>query len=205
MDRISSVLPDARLIVSLRNPTERAWSHYWMMRTRGRESRRFETAFSSEAAALAADPEAPGVFYLSHSLYDRHLERLDRLYPRHRVHISIFERMVADPVSTYRSLTRFLGVDQSFVPPNLGEPVNAFARFRSVRARRIGRRLPGMAGRIVGRLNTRRDAVRPVLDAATRQRLDEYFAPHVRRVEERLEVEIPEWPSSASSSAAGAT
>src|SRR5688572_14326389 len=36
--RIAHDLPDARLIVVLRNPVDRAYSHYWRNRSRGREN-----------------------------------------------------------------------------------------------------------------------------------------------------------------------
>lgn len=200
MDRIAATLPEARLIVSLRNPSERAWSHYWLLRSRGRESRSFEAVFEQEAAALSAGSPPAGVIYLPHSRYDEHLERLFRLFAPSQVHISIFERMVAEPEPFYRSVTRFLHVDPSFVPENLGDPVNAFVGFRSLRLRRLTQRLPQPAARVVGRFNSLRGAPRPTMEDATRRRLDRYFAPHVRRVEELLGYEVPEWrPPSADS------
>lgn len=200
MDRIAATLPEARLIVSLRNPSERAWSHYWLLRSRGRESRSFEAVFEQEAASSTGGSAPTGVIYLPHSRYDQHLERLFRLFRPSQVHISIFERMVAEPESFYHSVTRFLHVDSSFVPANLGDPVNAFVGFRSLRLRRLTQRLPRTAGRVVGRLNSRRGAPRPLMEDATRRRLDQYFAPHVHRVEELLGYEVPEWrPRSAGS------
>lgn len=194
MTRIAATLPTARLIASLRNPVDRAWSHYGLVKARGREPRTFGEAIGEERAALAANgPDAPGVFYLSHGFYDVHLERCFGLFDRTQVAVTIFERMAADPAPVYRSLCNHLGVDPSFVPANLGEPVNPFVTFRSLRLRAAARRLPSPLGRVVGRINTRRNVAAPPLDPADRSRLAEFYAPHIARTEEILGQEIPEW------------
>ncbi len=194
MHRIAEVLPKVRLVASLRDPVERTWSHYGLLQARGRETRTFEAALDTEEAALAEHgPNAPGVVYLYHSAYDVHLERVYRLFGRQQLHVSIFERMVKDPAATYRSICRFLGVDDTFVPPNLGRAVNPQVGFRSLRIRSWSKRLPVPLRRVVDRLNTRQAARRPDLSPALRARLQEYFAPRVRRVEELLGDELPEW------------
>ncbi len=194
MTRIAATLPRARLIASLRNPVDRAWSHYGLVQARGREPRTFAEALDEETAALAAGgPDAPGVFYLSHGLYDVHLERCFRLFDRTQVAVTIFERMAADPEPVYRRLCSHLGVDPAFVPANLGEPVNPFVTFRSLRLRTAAQRLPSPLGRVVARFNTRRNVAAPPLDPATRTRLTDFYAPHVARTEELLGTPIPEW------------
>lgn len=194
MLRIAATLPDAKLIASLRNPVARAWSHYLLLRERGREQRSFPAALDDEMAAIAADgPDASGVFYLTHGLYDVHLARCFDLFSRAQLAVSIFERMAADPGPVYGMLCEHVGVDPSFVPANLGEPVNPFVTFRSLRVRAIARRLPAPLGRVVARLNTRRPEAPPVLDETTRRRLADFYAPHVRRTEELLDAPIPEW------------
>lgn len=194
MARIAEVIPSVRMIASLRNPVDRAWSHYGLLTARGREGRTFEAAINDEISAIESDgPDADGIFYLYHSLYDVHLERAYRLFPEAQIHVSIFERMAADPADTYRDLCAFLGVDPSFVPEHLGVRVNAFVTFRSLRVRDLSRRLPSPVERLVARLNTRRTALPPVLDGAVRRRLEHYFAPRIARVEDLLGQRIPEW------------
>ncbi len=50
--RMHELLPDARLIVLLRNPARRAYSHYWHERDKGREKLSFEAAIDAEPARL---------------------------------------------------------------------------------------------------------------------------------------------------------
>jgi len=199
MDRIAAVLPEIRLIVSLRDPVGRAWSHYWLLRNRGRETRPFAAAVDDEMTAIALHGDnTSGAFYLYHSLYDTHLERAYRLLPREQVYVSIFERMVTDPATSYRSICTFLDIDPTFQPRNLGEPVNAYVTFRSLRARRLSQRLPVRAGRVVARLNTRRNVTSPRLEGALREQLDDFFAPRIRRLESMLGDGLPEWTASTS-------
>ena len=194
MNRIADVLPAVRLVASLRNPIERTWSHYGLLQARGRETRSFEEALDAEEAALAEHgPNAPGVIYLYHSDYGVHLERAFRLFGDGQIHVSIFERMVSDPAATYRSICGFLGVDDTYVPPNLGRAVNPHVGFRSLRVRSWSKRLPTPLRRVVARVNTKQAEPRPDLDPAVRARLAAFFAPRVARVEELLGDELSEW------------
>lgn len=194
MQRIAKILPAVRLVASLRNPIQRTQSHHGLLSARGRETRNFEEALDAEEVALANHgPNAPGVIYLYHSAYDIHLERAFGLLGRDQIHVSIFERMVADPAATYGSICRFLGVDDTFLPPIIGRAVNPHVEFRSLRVRDLSKRLPSLMRRIIARANTKRAEPRPDLEPALQARLQEYFEPRVRRVEELLGYELPEW------------
>ncbi len=198
MLRIAQTLPDARLIASLRHPVDRAWSHYGLLRARGRESRSFAAALDDELRALTREGHrASGVFYLGHGLYDVHLERLHRLFAPDRIHVTIFERMSTDPRAVYAGMCEFLGIDPSFVPANLGTKVNPYVTFRSLRLRQLAQRLPGPVGKALARANTRTRASAPALDPRIRRRLEEFYAPHIARTEQLLGREVPEWRPAA--------
>lgn len=196
IERIAATLPDVRLISSLRSPVDRTWSHYWLLRERGREERPFDTVIESEIEAIrTGNGDAPGIIYLPHSRYDVHLERLTERFPADRLHTVVFERMAADPERTYRELCRFLDVDENFVPPGLGRQVNRYVTFRSLRVRRVSQSLPQPLARLVARANTRTSGSYPELPESTRTRLNEFFAPTVASVEELIGQGIPEWRS----------
>jgi hypothetical protein len=55
MSRMAETVPDARLIAILRNPVDRAYSHYWMNRSLDREDLLFPVAIETEAERLAGD------------------------------------------------------------------------------------------------------------------------------------------------------
>jgi hypothetical protein len=162
--RMHELLPDARLIVLLRDPARRAYSHYWHERDKGREDLSFEAAVDAEperlrqaeerlaSGELARSREHQLHSYLARGRYAEQLERWFALYPRERMHILRFEDFAQDPLAGLNGTLAFLGL-----PP---------AASVSLEAR-----------------NTRRY---PPMEEATMARLREYFEPHNRRLEELL-------------------
>jgi len=103
-ERIHALLPDARLIASLRNPIDRSYSVYQMnLRNQGTNTG------VSYGAALAAD----------HNLRETYAEKLGRyfaLFPRERIRIILLDDLEAKPEAVMRDLFAFLGVDPSYRP-----------------------------------------------------------------------------------------
>jgi hypothetical protein len=122
------------------------------------------------------------------------LERLEATFGRSQVHVALLEDLHGSPARTYAEVCRFLGVDDGFRPPDLGRAVNRFVRFRSMRIRAMRRSLPEALriGRVVGRLNARRERY-PPLDPALRVRLVARFAPERRALASYLGRDLSEW------------
>ncbi|CAN5742667.1 sulfotransferase [soil metagenome] len=160
VERMAALVPDARLLVILREPVERAYSHYWLERQRGREPRSFAAAMAAEQGGR---PEVPGrLAYLDRSRYLPQLERLCRHYPRSAVHVALFDDLVDQPAAAFAAVCRFLGVDDAVIPSEVGSAVNASVSFRSLRVRRLVKDLPGPLRRVADRLNTHRFAYPPI-------------------------------------------
>jgi hypothetical protein len=100
--RIADDIPDAKLIVSLRNPADRAYSYY-LGRIRGGHER-----------AGVADAMRPGAFYFQTSLYHPGLSRYFERFDTSRIKVILFDDLSADAAAVVRELYTFLGVDQSF-------------------------------------------------------------------------------------------
>lgn len=120
-------LAGIKLIVILRDPVDRAISHYWMEFNRGNETLRLEDALAAETERTRPDferieqGERPGRFfwtatYTARGDYAEQLERWFRFFPRSQMLILTFEDLVADPESTYRRTQTFLGVDPDAAP-----------------------------------------------------------------------------------------
>ena len=126
--RMARVVPDAKIVVLLRDPVERAISHYFHELRRGRESADIETAFAREeerlAPAMAAENFKDTAFInLSCKLRGRYAEQLERLYahyPRDQVLVLEAEGFFEDPLSVMRKVLDFVGTQwrrQSHVSP----------------------------------------------------------------------------------------
>jgi hypothetical protein len=173
MRRMAAALPDLRLIAIVRNPVDRAYSHYWMRRAHGHETAEFADAVSPELHG-STEVDAPAARYLRWGRYLEQLTRVFEFYPPERLHVVILEELQAAPPDHYGEVCRFLGVDDTFVPPNLGRVVNQHVTFRSRKVRKLTRRLPRLAGRAVGRVNSVRGSY-PPMDPALRAELLRYF------------------------------
>jgi hypothetical protein len=125
--RIYQQYPDARIIVILRNPAERAYSHYRLLAELGFErSATFERALAVEderferfdkGEPLSLDPFWFGAcFYYRAGLYASQIERYQALFPGKHILFLLFEDLQKRPVETTREVFEFLDVDPAFEP-----------------------------------------------------------------------------------------
>ena len=126
--RIRAMLPDAKIVAILRDPVDRAISHYFQVRRRGREPLPIAEAMRAEAGRLAREISRMGEDerYLSrpfrrwgYQATGRYAEQLDRylaLFPREQVLIIRSEDFFARPQEQANRLFEFLGVATIDVP-----------------------------------------------------------------------------------------
>ena len=192
-ERMATLVPEARLIAILRDPVDRAYSHYLMNREAGGESLTFMDALESESRRLASgNPAATRTFsYVKRGLYLQQLLEVCRWFPRAQLHVMLFDDLRDRPAETYRSLCDWLGL-VPFLPTNLGEQLNAHVRFRSVRVRRLAKRLPTVGRRAVGALNTYRTPYDP-MDPQLRRELKQLFSQPNERLADWLNRDLSIW------------
>ncbi len=190
LERMASLLPDAKLIAVLRDPIDRAYSHYWWMHALT-ERKSFAEAVRSEMAGARTE-------YVSGGLYLERLERVCSYYPRSSLHVVILEQMTASLNETYRAICRFLGVDDGVAPASLGNVLNPSYRLRVPSLRRAmirtraWKRLPAGLAERIDRWN--RISFRyPAMDAAVRAELETYYAEPNAALAAWFGRDIPEW------------
>jgi hypothetical protein len=193
---MAKMIPDARLVAILRNPVDRAYSHYWQNRSLDKENLEWAEAIDAEPGRLASnDPLTHHTFsYVDRGIYVRGLKRVSESFPRESLHLMLFEEMRDEPVAAFAALCRFLGVEQAFTPPDLGRTVNPYVSFRSLGARRIAKRMPRALQRAVGRMNVR-PASYPPMDTHLRAHLLERFQEPNRELAEWWGRDLSIWSS----------
>gem|GEM_PF-1044204 len=138
--RIKAMFPDARFIVALREPAERAFSH-WALKHRlsleplgfddaiARARRRLEAGNPLEgpdaerlwrAAIRRNPPHVAYDVYVEAGQYAHHLRRLFALFPRNRFFILALEEIRRDPSGSARRLFEFAGLDPALGPARVG-------------------------------------------------------------------------------------
>lgn len=111
-DRIASTLPDAKLLVMLRHPVDRAYSNYGFVVQRRNYRDSFERFLQTRPNAVEM------------GFYSAHLERYLRPFGRERILALVFERSVKDLEGVRETLGAFLGVPPEGFPDSAGK-VNA--------------------------------------------------------------------------------
>lgn len=126
--RAATVAPDARLIVLLRDPVERAWSHYHLSRSQGLEPLPFAEAVEREPPRLAGERERMLAderyysfahqhhAYLERGRYAEQLEAWFRHFPREQFLILASEAFYADPAASIRQAAAFLDLPPFELP-----------------------------------------------------------------------------------------
>jgi len=121
--RMHAYNPDMRLIFLLRNPVERAFSHWNMEYTRGAENLSFHHALQAESDRLhEAAPLQHRVYsYLDRGNYCDQLRRIENIFPKSNLLVLKQEELSGNPKGTLESVSDFLGISafQKISPRNV--------------------------------------------------------------------------------------
>ena len=109
-ERIKHYNPQVKLIAILRDPIERAYSHYCMNLTGNLISDDIDRVLSH------------GTRCIDLGFYYKHLQRFGRQFDREQMKIMIYEDLKSDPLHFFRSILEFLEVDTTFEPSILNKP-----------------------------------------------------------------------------------
>lgn len=213
--RIATDSPDAKIIVLLRDPVERAYSHYLMDIREGLQNLDFASALKADAAHL--DREWGGDAHLYQDL-GRYAEQLSRYYSAFpRSQILVLETDELNSPNLRTRLANFLGLDAELFPDNQIPIQNAYARPRGPIARSSLRsRLVRHVARLTVPRRIRhsvRDGVllvpdvKPTFPDELRVDLEAFFAEEIETVRELSRLPLPtltsRWRRGRSSTPAG--
>jgi hypothetical protein len=189
--RIWSFAPDARIIVTLREPAAKVFSQYVHLWSRRRETLSFEEGF--ERSAERRNAGYSDMFdYEGGGRYADAVQCYFDVFGRDRVLVLLFEELVGAYDATARArLEAFLGID---LPPGPLPRANVSGRLESrpldwilgnATLRTLRQRLlpPGVRVRLSQRIRSRLAVERPALAPETRAFLERHFAPDVARLE----------------------
>lgn len=118
--KMHQLLPQLKLIFTLRNPVLRAWANYRYTALQGLEDVDFDTALKQEPKRIAAQTgiwsEIQPYNYTGRGYYGQQLVEFLDYYSKDQVLIIESEQMNVDPQQAFESVFRFLEVDESFTP-----------------------------------------------------------------------------------------
>jgi hypothetical protein len=163
--RVRALLGAPKLIVLLREPVDRAYSHYAMKVRQGFETLSFEDALEAEPQRLAAlaDRAASGgeaflgpqerFAYLAESRYHEQIERWLAVFPKDQLLFIRSEDLFRDPAAVLANTQAFLGLAPfdfpDLQPKNVGTYLPLDPKLRGRLERQLGpgnRRLAELTG-----------------------------------------------------------
>ncbi len=190
--RIAASLPEAKLLVILRHPVDRAYSHYGFVVQR----RNYQGSFEE---FIARRPTM-----LEKGFYSRYLDRFLTHFERERILTLVFEEAMSDGDDARGALSAFLDVPVAGFPSSVGR-VNASTvpRFGSLSnvAVMTGRRLRktrldtvvDLGGRLGMRRALNKGSPLPRIDDDLRAALSERYVDEFDQLDRRFGIDVSSW------------
>jgi hypothetical protein len=195
---IHDMVPHAKVLLSLRDPVERLYSHYLMMRN----NRPDMGSFMQEIERGLAHPSERDMAVLSPTtgLYSRQVARYFRVFGEERVHVLILEEWMRDVPHALEQILAFVGVRHDcgeFADP----PQRRYAQARGPVVRYLfGNRtisratealIPYRIRKLVRNTLLMKRGPKPKMDDESRRFLVQYYREDVRRLELLLGRRLP--------------
>lgn len=126
--RISEILPDAKIIVLLRNPVNRAISHYFHEIRHKNEDLDILKAFETEESRIAPEldylqnhpdyssPNLRRFSYKQRGHYSDQIQRFFQYFPKKNFLIIKSEDLFQNPEGNIKEVYKFLNVDFNYIP-----------------------------------------------------------------------------------------
>ena len=175
--RIHALLPDVKLILTVRDPIKRAISQYWDNRRHLNESHTFAQAVD---LYLSDEYHPDEIGYFSRGVYIRYIRNYLEYFPRENMLILPFEEMISAPEDFYKRIFAFLGVDEDFKSEDFDEAFNPTEVWMNpfyqmlLRRPRYQKKIPAKLRRLFYWGKKMRFSAPPI-DEASRTKLEDFY------------------------------
>jgi hypothetical protein len=185
--RIADSLGSCRMMVTLRDPADRAFSSYLYMLRSGWEPGTFLQALDGQPMLL------------QHGSYATALERFTERFGRDQIHVAVFDDLVADPQTFIDALTSWLDVTSISLSPAQLQARLPAGRARSVLMSRVAsggakivreRDGANLVGRVKRSTLVQRALYRPLTTDKPTMTTEERSAVHVALADEVAQVDL---------------
>lgn len=198
---------NVKMVAILRNPIERALSHYMYNRRRGAEPcATFEEALKVEEERIAQG-WAEFFHYKAMGLYSQQLRRYLDVFSWDNLRVFLYEDLKQDPLSVVKQIFEFLEVDSSFAP-DTSTRYNPSGQSRIPLVSYLIRRTPKPAKRIAKALipegmrrkiaewemwQNVKPIAKPKVDPETHRALLDYYRQDILQLQELLNRDLSHW------------
>jgi len=198
---IYAKLPDAKIIMILRDPANRAYSEYLMGVTEGLVKASFRKQI--ERAMASTDTSISPLYpFLENGRYYDQVKRYFDLFPRENIHILWYEQDWRQPHLLLRNIFRFLGVDSNFEVDltrrlREGRVPRSIASYsllkRSGLGHRIKNAIPQSVWRGLKNLLLKKTPSAAEMDSRDRSLLQDYYRDDIGRLSRLVDRDLSSW------------
>ena len=191
--------PNAKIIVILRNPIDRAFSHYLMDYRLGLVSDSFEKIINRQSKHQYAS-----LFYQQYVLVSKYYEQLKRyfdVFDREQILVLDYQDFKTETSKTLESVYKFLDIDIDYLANTatrhntFSMPKNAIIRFfySIVGLRKLFNIFFSEKMKEVVRVKLFRAGEKPKISLETKQQLKQLFRDDIYRVSKLIDKDLIEW------------
>jgi len=117
LQRIHKFDSEAKLIVVLRNPVDRALSAFQFFKKLNKETLTLNEALKAEERRMKGDLQTINdLTYKAHGLYSKQLKNVFDLFDPKQVLVLFYEDIINKPEDLIKKTYKFLGIDTEYVP-----------------------------------------------------------------------------------------
>ena len=194
---------EAKIVILLRNPIDRAWSHYNHLVRDGREKETFEKGLKLEEERIKKGYEFSW-HYKNMGLYDKQVERYLETFPKDQVLILLFEEFITHTSKAMKQVNEFLGLSafeyeeiQSHNAsgisrsPFLAYSVDQIAGYKKIINQIFPPSVTHKAVQLFRKLNVKKSDEK--MQQETREYLRDYFRDSIKRTEKLINQDLSHW------------
>lgn len=112
--RIHDFNPQAKILILLRDPIERAFSHYLMDIREGVQTLTFEDALAHDATVSPREWGGPSHLYVDLGMYAKQVSRYCDQFPKEQILVIESAHLHSEPKATLARILAFLGLDPNW-------------------------------------------------------------------------------------------
>jgi hypothetical protein len=197
-ERIHAYNNAAKTMVVLRNPVDRAFSHYWHLKHRGLVNYEFSDIITNYQTFSC---------WLEPGFVNAGIKRFLNFFPMEQMHFALFDDLQKKPAESLKKMYQFIGIDDVFQAPSAAARVNVAGPRITLKNRFFSKSLRMLFGeermnirpgddsrfaRISGMLTGKTEYQQGV-DPELRRKLMVLCAPEIREMEELTGIDLSHW------------
>ena len=196
---IKNRFPNSKIIISLRNPIEIAYSEYFSLKFMGFDKNRSFNELLDSSKEQLDQNEFHIDSLLEAGFYSKHIKRFQKIFSKNQIKIIIFEEYIKNTIPTINSILSFLDIDKSIAFKTA--PKGAYKVPRNFASQKLMKNstfrkaakfiIPTVTRQKIGERFLVKESSRPALKQNERQQLMEIYQDDVENLDKLLGRRLP--------------